>query len=152
MLTDLPPRLLRVEYRGQNHPQRAGQRDSESGPTNLSDGANCQRFAYAVVRHFGFRIGNFRSSELWDDTRYTRRVRNLKPLDILFFNSNRKAYGAHLAVYLGRSHAIHLSKEVAVPAVWRLEQFAQHSRYRVLVGAKRPRLRAPKAVPTRDMS
>lgn len=35
--------------------------------SGLSEGANCQRHAYAVLRHFGLDVPDHPSSELWAD-------------------------------------------------------------------------------------
>jgi hypothetical protein len=126
----IPPRFFCVRYRGARYPAAAGAR-------GLGAGANCQRFAYEFLRHFGRAIPDFRSSELWRDTRFTRRVAKLRPLDLLLFNRTRRAWGAHVAVYLGRRMAIHLCKEVGRPAIWSLDEFAASERYRTFVGAKR---------------
>jgi len=83
-------------------------------------------------------MGPMRSSELWADRRFTRTVRRMRPMDILMFNRNRGAWGAHLALCLGDARAIHLSKEIGRPAVWEVAEFREHERYRTLVGIKRP--------------
>ncbi len=82
-------------------------------------------------------IGDFRSSDLWDDTRETRRVNDLEPLDLLLFNRTTAVWGAHIAVYLSDERAIHLSKQVGRPAIWTLEQFAAEPLYQCFIGAKR---------------
>jgi len=128
----IPRRFFRVRYDGRRGPGSAGVRC-------LGAGANCQRFAYEMLRHYGREIRDFRSSELWADTRITRRVTRLRPLDLLLFNRTRRAWGAHVAVYLGSGMAIHLCKAVGRPAVWSLDEFAACARYRVFLGAKRAR-------------
>jgi hypothetical protein len=105
---------------------------------DISDGANCQAFAYALLRHFGRAISDFRSSTLWDDTRETVRVTGtLEPLDLLLFNPTTDSFGAHIAVYLGEGRAIHLSKRGGMPVGWPLEHFARERGYEILIGAKR---------------
>jgi cell wall-associated NlpC family hydrolase len=91
------------------------------------------------LRHFGVRVPDFRSSELWHDRAETDLVTTPEPLDLLLFNRTCDPWGAHVAVYLGEDRAIHLSKEVGLPAIWTLEEFARRPAYRVLVGAKRVR-------------
>ncbi|MFZ0659535.1 MAG: hypothetical protein WAM05_12495 [Candidatus Binataceae bacterium] len=135
----IPRKFLRVQYNGACYP----------GAPNLhglAQGANCQHFAYELLRHFGRAMPNLRSSDLWSDTRFTRRVVRLLPLDLLLFNRTRRAWGAHLAVYLGRGRAIHLSKQLGTPAVWTLEDFAEHEPYRLCLGAKRAIARVGKSV------
>jgi len=43
----------------------------------IKNGANCQYFAYELLRHFGFTIPDFRSSNLWEDKIYTKKVKKL---------------------------------------------------------------------------
>jgi hypothetical protein len=134
----VPARFLRVRYNGARHPM--------AGPVSGSGsifraGANCQRFVFELLRHFGYEVGTMRSSELWTDRCFTRRilqVRRIRPLDILMFNRERREWGAHLALYLGNGVAIHLAKEIGRPAIWEIPEFLQHARYRALVGIKRP--------------
>jgi hypothetical protein len=103
----------------------------------LTEGANCQRFAYAVLDHFGCFVPPFRSDELWHDTETTSEVATLAPLDLLLFSPNSDPYGAHIGVFVGDDRVLHLCAEVGVPAVWELADFAKRDRYRVLIGAKR---------------
>ena len=124
----LPPSFWSVPYNGVKTP------DQEN---DLAGGANCQRFAYAVLGRFGATIPPFRSSELWDDGVYSRRVTQFKPLDLLLFGAEDDARGAHVALYTGAGNALHLSRMVGFPAVWSLTQFAAVPRYQVLIGGKR---------------
>lgn len=86
-------------------------------------------------------MGKFRSSDLWEDTLYTKKVKVPKPLDILMFNGNNDAYGAHLGLYLENDRILHLSKEVGYPTIWNLADFKKHKKYKNLIGIKRPKLR-----------
>ncbi len=122
---------MRVRYDGTRHPL--------AGPRSIfREGANCQRFVFEVLKHFGYEVGPMRSSELWADRDFTRTVRSMRAMDILMFNRSDIAWGAHLALYLGDGRAIHLSKEVGKPAVWEVAEFLARERYRTLVGIKRP--------------
>jgi lipoprotein Spr len=122
---------MHVRYDGARHPL--------AGPGSIfREGANCQRFVFELLKHFGYEVGPLRSSELWADRQFTRPVRQKRLLDILMFNRDASAWGAHLALYLGDGRAIHLSKEPARPAVWEVGEFSKHERYRTLVGIKRP--------------
>nr|WP_295891970.1 hypothetical protein [uncultured Devosia sp.] len=47
LLTTLPPRFRAVRYDGAKIPD---------GSHDLSDGANCQRYAYAALAHFGIAL------------------------------------------------------------------------------------------------
>lgn len=66
----------------------------------LEGGANCQQFAYELLRYFGYFVPNLRSSDLWQDTLYTNVVTDLQPLDLVLWNKTADAYGAHVGVYL----------------------------------------------------
>ncbi len=99
--------------------------------------ANCQLFVYNLLHHFGYTFLTFRSSELWKDKKYTRKVRRIKPLDILLFAEQRKAYRAHIGLYLGSNRVIHLSKEIGYPTVWDFKEFKKRKLYKIFIGAKR---------------
>lgn len=105
---------------------------------DISQGANCQNFAYELLRHFGWRIPNLRSSNLWEDSEYTIAVTDYRPLDLVLFSRTHDAFGAHVAVHVGSDRAVHLSRRLGFAAVWPLEEFASYPKYRILVGAKRP--------------
>jgi lipoprotein Spr len=130
----IPISFFNVKYDSSQHPQgiRYG---------GLEKGANCQYFAYMVLKYFGYKIGNFRSSNLWDDKIYTKQVETLKPLDILLFNRSKKSYGAHIGLYLGNDRILHLCKEVGYPTIWSFAEFEKRHRYSVFIGAKRPKIR-----------
>ena len=103
----------------------------------ISKGANCQYFAYELLRYFGLEIPDFRSSNLWEDTITTKKVKRLLPLDIVLFNKDTESYGAHVGVYLGNDKIIHLSKEVGYPTIWDVKDFKKREKYKVFIGAKR---------------
>jgi hypothetical protein len=125
----LPAQLLDVRYNSEAIPR--------NGRRGLSQGANCQLFAYALLAANAIAVPDFRSSELWNDDTATRAVSDLAPLDLLLFNSGPDAYGAHIAVYLGRGEAIHLAKREGMPQIWPLARFSADPRYSTFVGAKR---------------
>lgn len=93
----IPERFWNVRYNGKAIPD---------GFNDLSSGANCQRFAYALLAFYGRKLPPFRSSELWEDNTFTFPPTHLEPLDLLLFNENPQAFGAHVAVYLGEGDAI----------------------------------------------
>jgi murein DD-endopeptidase / murein LD-carboxypeptidase len=105
----------------------------------LKNGSNCQYFAYELLRHFGYTVPDLRSSDLWEDTEYSEIVNEFEPLDILFFNTDSKSYGAHVGLYIGAGKVIHLSKEVGYPTIWSLEEFQSRDHYSCLIGGKRIR-------------
>src|SRR5437762_7895776 len=107
---------------------------------SISDSPNCQNFAFALLKHFGFEIFPFRSSNLWQDSGETDVVSDeLRPLDLLLFNRRKDPWGAHVALYLGEDRAIHLSKKQSGPVIWPLAQFLELAEYRTFIGAKRLR-------------
>ncbi|HWV22289.1 MAG TPA: NlpC/P60 family protein [Devosia sp.] len=127
----IPAYFLSVPYNAAMHPGAAV-------PADLSSGANCQVFAYALLAHFGIDFPPLRSSELWADTRHSHAVTEFQPLDLLVFGKSADAFGAHVAVYVGEGRAIHLSRTIGLPEEWTIEDFARHENYRVLIGGKRP--------------
>jgi hypothetical protein len=132
-MIDLPDSFWEVRYVGARYP---GSPAVRSRP-GLADGANCQLFAYEVLRHFGLRPPELRSSELWTDTAATTRVAAPRTLDLVLVNSSRDAWGAHVGLWADRNQVLHLCAEVGKPALWDLTEFAARPSYRVLVGFKR---------------
>ena len=128
LLATLPVRFRTVRYDGAKVPD---------GRHDLSGGANCQRYAYAVLAHFGIQLPPWRSSELWADVTLTEQVTAFQPLDLLLFNPADEPYGAHVAIYTGEGQALHLAKSVGQPTIWSLVEFAERPQYRVLIGGKR---------------
>ncbi len=129
-LRQLPLRFFEVRYEGSQIP---------AGDNGLGRGANCQRYAYAVLRYFDIVLPPYRSSDLWADRVHTRLVEGeLRPLDLLLFGPDSNPYGAHVGLWTGPDGVLHLAKSVGLPAIWSLEQFAERSEYRTLIGAKRP--------------
>jgi hypothetical protein len=133
----IPDTFWTIPYNGAHYP-------GGPGVEGLKGGANCQQFAYELLRHNGFVIGNLRSSELWEDATDTVPVAgDLVPGDLLLFNHTRRPWGAHVAVYLGRDQAIHLARHIGKPAVWALSEFTAPL-YVYFIGAKRPSRRSTK--------
>lgn len=134
-LRQLPLHFFEVPYVGTQIP---------AGDYGLARGANCQRYAYAVLRHFGADLPPYRSSDLWDDRVHTQPVEGpFEPLDLLLFGASPTAYGAHVGLWTGADGVLHLSKSVGLPAIWSLDQFAERMEYRVMIGAKRVRTLRP---------
>ncbi|MEU0105364.1 hydrolase [Streptomyces sp. NPDC006251] len=133
VLHRLPAAFWTVPYVGSRFP---GSSEVTDRP-GLEEGANCQLFAYEVLRHFGLAPPALRSSELWADTQATAHVSAAQPLDLLLFNATDDAYGAHVGVWVNEGRVLHLCAEVGRPAVWEMTEFATRQRYRVLIGIKR---------------
>ncbi|UYO00710.1 MAG: hypothetical protein KIT02_05715 [Devosia sp.] len=109
-----------------------------AGDYSLGRGANCQRYAYAVLAYFGIVLPPMRSSDLWEDTTFTSYVTGpLMPLDLVLFGPGEDPYGAHVGLWTGPDGVLHLAKSVGLPAIWDLDQFAALPEYRVCIGAKR---------------
>ncbi|MFC9930878.1 hydrolase [Streptomyces sp. NPDC127190] len=133
VLCELPPAFWTVPYVGSRFPGSS----AVAGLPGLAEGANCQLYAYEVLRHFGLTPPALRSSDLWADTRATVRVPVARPLDLVLFNATDDAYGAHVGVWVGEGRVLHLCAEVGRPAVWEMAEFATRPRYRVVIGIKR---------------
>lgn len=132
-MIELPDSFWEVRYVGARYP---GSPAVLARP-GLTGGANCQLFAYEVLRHFGYDPPDLRSSELWDDTASTQRVTEPRPLDLVLVNSAKDAWGAHVGVWADEDRVLHLCPEAGQPALWSLEMFAARPSYRELVGYKR---------------
>lgn len=129
-MIEIPPRFFEVTYKGAHYP-------GAPSVNGLEGGANCQVFAYELLRHHGLSVPDLRSSDLWEDTTHTIKVSDLQPLDILLWNKTAEPWGAHVGVYLGNNEAIHLSKANQTAVIWPLEKFLEQPAYRVFIGAKR---------------
>ena len=129
-MVEVPKHLLDVPYVGNLFP-------GAPGVHGIDGGANCQQFAYELLRHFGRIIPDFRSSDLWEDQEYTVQVTEFEPLDLILFHDIENPYGAHVAVYLGEGKAIHLSERIGKPVIWSISKFQLLPEYRILIGAKR---------------
>jgi hypothetical protein len=139
MMDELPDEFRSAPYVGARFPGSAAVRDRPG----LALGANCQLFAYAVLRHFGLGPPELRSSELWADTTSTVVVATAERLDLLLFNASADPFGAHIGVFSGADRIVHLGAEVGRPAVWSWRDFRARPRYRTLVGIKRVIRRIP---------
>jgi hypothetical protein len=111
-------------------------------PTNATfddpkKGANCQLFAYAVLRQCGLYVPPLRSSDLWEETEFTEVVTEPEQLDLVLVNNSPDSYGAHIGLMASSTQVLHLSKQVDRPALWTLDELQQHDRYRFLIGFKR---------------
>ncbi|MGB1242826.1 MAG: NlpC/P60 family protein [Chitinophagales bacterium] len=127
----LPKWLMNIQYNGCIIP---------NGETHdiVNTGANCQVFAYQLLRFNDLVVPDFRSSELWEDVEFSDLVtEDFRPLDLLFFHRKEEAYGAHIAVYLGENRAIHLSRKNEIPVVWEIATFLEQAAYPFLLGGKR---------------
>ena len=125
-----PEWVFMTPYVGSAHPQAAQ-------ATPIANGANCQRFAYAVLGLFGIAVPPHRSSELWEDRQLDHVIpSDVRDLDLVLFNRTADAWGAHVVVALAGGF-LHLSAEVGRPALWQWSDFAERERYQAIIGAIR---------------
>lgn len=126
------PRFLRdVPYNAHNFP------GSAAAVGGVEGGANCQQFAYSFLRHYGFVVPDFRSSDLWEDTRHTKVSRRMMPFDLVLVNGEPRSFGAHVGVCVGGDLVLHLSRQIGVPAIERLAELQRREEYRFLIGSKK---------------
>lgn len=102
----------------------------------VDGGANCQQYAYTVLRHFGFIIPDFRSSDLWEDRLYTQIAASAAPFDLVLVHNRPDSYGAHVGLFIGNGLVLHLSRQIGAPAIEALEGLQSREQYRHLVGFK----------------
>ena len=126
----IPECFYQVPYAHERYPGAPGVR-------GLVGGANCQQYAYEFLRAFGYRIPDFRSSDLWADTEHTVVSKCPEPFDLVLLHNKPNPWGAHVGVYLGNHLVLHLSQKIGVPAIEPLELLTQRDQYRFLIGFKR---------------
>ncbi|TBG84518.1 peptidoglycan endopeptidase [Rhizobium leguminosarum] len=126
---DIPPQFRDVGYNGDHFP-------GARGVHGVDGGANCQQYAYSLLRHFGFELPDFRSSDLWNDTAHTAVSKDPKPFDLVLVNDEPRSFGAHVGLSLGQGLILHLSKRIGFPAIETLEQMQNRDEYRFLIGFK----------------
>lgn len=125
----VPPQFFGIPFDFDRHPQ--------SATFDFDQGANCQLYAYALLWHFDKFVPPYRSSELWEDELHTSVVTQLEPLDLVLLHDTPNAWGAHVAVYIGENHVVHLSHKNGVPRIETMEQMLAEPKYPFLIGAKR---------------
>lgn len=104
----------------------------------MGTGANCQRYAYAVLALFGLEVPMLRSSELWTSNALEHvSVDAVRPLDLILFNASQDPYGAHIGVVMLDDKVLHLCAEAGRPTVWSLSAFARRTRYAATLGGLR---------------
>lgn len=105
---------------------------------DIRSGANCQVFAYEVLRLNGKPIlPPFRSSELWADEAHTFQVDHIQPLDLILIHSKPAAFGAHVGVAVSSYEILHLSKNNGFAKVEKLADLLLQPQYAYLIGVKR---------------
>ncbi|WP_313335694.1 hypothetical protein [Comamonas sp.] len=88
------------------------------GVSGLTGGANCQQYAYEFLREHGFSIGDLRSSNLWEDTKYTDEVTTSQAFDLALVHDRPDAWGAHVMVAVGSDMFCTFQSALAGPP-WR---------------------------------
>lgn len=129
-LFEIPPAFINVHYDGQRIPNVENQAD-------LTLGANCQLYAYELLRHFGKHPPSLRSSELWSDDCYTKKTTAYTIFDLMFYNKIPQAYGAHVGVYVGNGMVLHLSYAIGHPVIQKHTELLLQAKYACFIGAKR---------------
>jgi len=104
----------------------------------VEGGANCQQYAYAVLRHHGFVLPDLRSKELWLDSEHTAVAERMAPFDLVLVHDNPDSWGAHVGLCVGEDLVLHLTKSIGVPVIETLAELQQRDAYRNLIGCKRP--------------
>jgi hypothetical protein len=100
-------------------------------------GANCQTYAYAVLSLFGQKVPPHRSSDLWEDLDLPHVDRgDERDLDLVLFNEEDVAWGAHVAMVFG-DRLLHLCAEIGHPDLWDWNDFTCRERYSTVVGIVR---------------
>lgn len=128
---EIPAWMMEVRYNGKIIPNG---KEYEL----LETGANCQVFAYYLLRYYGKFVPELRSSELWTDQEYSEIItNNYQALDIAFFNKSAEPWGAHVGVFLNEQEILHLAKKEGKPVIWNIQQFLTLPLYQVMLGAKR---------------
>jgi len=107
----------------------------------MEGGANCQLYAYTFLRHFGFVIPDFRSSDLWADLVHTRATPGPAPFALVLMHNQPASYGAHVGVCVGDDLVLHLSRQIGTPALETLNDIRSRRQYRYLIGFKTVLLR-----------
>lgn len=126
----LPDDFWIVPYNGANYPGAVG-------VSGLNGGANCQQYAYSILRYFGFVVPDFRSSDLWDDKNYTKKCDVNTPLSLVLLNDNKDSYGSHVGLYLENGEVLHLSKKNNFPKIEKLYDLQKLEEYKYLIGSKK---------------
>jgi len=95
--------------------------------------ANCQVYAYQLLRYNNMEVPDYRSKELWEDIKFSYEVKEFKPLDILFFNKIENPWWAHLGIYIWNNQVLHNSLDIGKPEVRDLDDFSINNKYKVLI-------------------
>ena len=125
----IPQEFLNIQYNPKQTP--------ESQLSIFKHGANCQLFAYSLLKHFGYSIPPLRSSDLWEDQEFTKNVDELKPFDLMLYHSKPEAWGAHVGLYIGNDTVLHLSQGIGTPEKRHHNDFKLSEKYKCFIGAKR---------------
>lgn len=102
----IPAEFRDVRYDGSRFP-------GAPGVVGVAGGANCQHYAYALLRHHGFDLPDFRSSELWADRQHTAIVDRMAAFDLVLLHDVADSWGAHVGSAWGRTWCCTCRREMA---------------------------------------
>lgn len=103
----------------------------------IKNGANCQVYAYEILRLNWKNVPDLRSSEMWEDNKFSEKVKSVKILDLLFFNKNNEAWWSHVWLYIWNNKVIHNTNKTGWVEIWDLEEFKKYEDYKILLWWKR---------------
>ena len=99
--------------------------------------ANCQVYAYELLRFNWKKIPDLRSSEMWEDVDFSSKVFEYEPWDLLFFNNTDTAWWAHVGVHIWNNKVLHNSLKIWKPVIWDIDYFKKYDEYTILLWWKR---------------
>lgn len=101
------------------------------------NGANCQVYAYEILRLNWKNVPDLRSSEMWVDNKFSFEVHNYEELDLIFFNNSSESYWAHVWLYIWDNKVLHNTNKTGWVEIWNLEQFKNYEDYQFILWWKR---------------
>jgi hypothetical protein len=103
----------------------------------VKDGANCQVFAYEILKFNWKKVPDLRSSEMWADNKISFEVHDFEKLDLIFFNNSTESYWAHVWLYIWNNKVIHNTNKTWWVEIWDLEEFRKYEDYQFILWWKR---------------
>ena len=132
-MIELPDTYWEVRYVGARYP---GSTAVHARP-GLADGANCQLFAYEVLRHFGLAPARTALERAVVGHATTPTRDGAAPLDLVLVNTTPTRGAPTSASGPATTRCSTCAPRSGRPALWNMAMFAARPSYRVLVGFKR---------------